>query len=223
MKCNIGQCSEIQSVGHFQIFQCISNVPESQIVYLGNAVVAQIHFRNAGNMAKCSAIWKKQTKEDFFRRIFLFAIYHGWTLYLPISTKLALTKFSSSNPGAKGLNWLSVTRPWYRIPGSPTFRMFRIKPTSRRGTNPMSSPDKDKSFKENLNPINDAFGDTLNMLSLSLRLLIISKSSKRVSGKSFSLEKKNRKKNRRRGYTICFVKSIYVPVCTHIQHFQTTF
>ena len=57
----------------------------------------------------------------------------------------------------------------------------------------MSSPDKDKSFKENLNPINDAFGDTLNMLSLSLRLLIISKSSKRVSGKSFSLEK-NRKK-----------------------------
>ena len=61
----------------------------------------------------------------------------------------------------------------------------------------MSSPDKDKSFKENLNPINDAFGDTLNMLSLSLRLLIISKSSKRVSGKSFSLEKKI-KKNRRR-------------------------
>ena len=54
----------------------------------------------------------------------------------------------------------------------------------------MSSPDKDKSFKENLNPINDAFGDTLNMLSLSLRLLIISKSSKRVSGKSFSLKKK---------------------------------
>lgn len=133
---------------------------------------------------------EKANKRGFFFKGHIFAIYHGWTLYLPISTKLALTKFSSSNPGAKGLNWLSVTRPWYRIPGNPTFRMFRIKPTSRRGTNPMSSPDKDKSFKENLNPINDAFGDTLNMLSLSLRLLIISKSSKRVSGKSFSLKKK---------------------------------